>query len=215
MSLSPAQGTFTGNKYANGGIADNRRPMGLGNINNANLVFKRKYRWAFSVSPYCGGYIPEHYVKIASRPNLTIEETEINYLHGKMYIPGKATWETLTVTYYDVGGSDSGLGNLFRWLAGTFNFLDPRGLYQNSVRGTFGTQGYAASASLSLYDGCGGEMERWQMDHVWPQAINFGELDYSSSEEVTIELTLRFSECQYIPGCGVVIEPPCCTGCPA
>jgi hypothetical protein len=206
MALPQTQG----NRYRSGGGVD----MGLGALSSPNLAFKRKYRWSFLIQPHCGGIeIPEHFVKIAARPNISIEETEINFLNGKMWIPGKASWETLTVTYYDVGGADSGIGTLFQWLATTFNFLDPVGLHQSSFQGSPNSQGYAARAELKLYDGCGDTMETWIMDHMWPQAINFGELDYSSSEEVTIELTLRFSTCQYIPGCGVQIIPPCCGGC--
>jgi hypothetical protein len=50
------------------------------------------------------------------------------------------------------------------------------------------------------------------MSHVWPQAVNFGELDYSSSEEVTIEVTIRFSQVYYTNFCGGKVEP-CCAGC--
>lgn len=217
MSLATNIGTKTGNQYnSTFGTSFTRTPMGLGTIGNPDLVFKRKYRWSFTIKPYCSeiGIIPSAFVKLASRPNLTVEETEINFLHGKMYIPGKATWETLTVTYYDVGGKSSYGPELFRWLATTFNFLDPVGLQQSSRRGGAGsTQGYAAQGLLLLYDGCGSPMEEWSLDHMWPQAINFGELDFSSSEEVTIELTLRFSECRYTNICGRQIQPPCCGGC--
>lgn len=197
---------YVGGQYNSG----TGRPMGLGYIATEKITFKRKYRWSFFINTDCGTTIPESFVKIAARPNLSIEETEINFLNGKMWIPGKASWETLTVTYYDVGG-DNGVGALFQWLATTFNFLDPLGLHQSSRRG--GGSGYSATGYLNLYDGCGEVMEEWILSHMWPQAINFGELDYSSSEEATIELTLRFSECQYIPGCGVQIRKPCCGGC--
>lgn len=188
-------------------------PMGLGALAGPDLVFKRKYRWTFSVEPYCGQPIPSHFVKLASRPNLTIEETEINFLHGKMWIPGKGSWETITVTYYDVGNGGDGITGLFSWLATTYNFTDPVGLHQSSKRGNgFGSGGYSADGTLQLFDGCGMIMERWSLKHIWPQAINFGELDYSSSEEVTVELTLRYSEVEYTPFCGGSINP-CCAGC--
>lgn len=189
------------------------RDMGLGLLAGPDLVFKRKYRWTFEVQPYCSAAIPAHFVKLASRPNLTIEETEINFLHGKMFIPGKGTWETITVTYYDLGNAGNGITGLFSWLATVYNFTDPVGLHQSSKRGAgIGSRGYSADGVLQLYDGCGTPMEVWQLSHMWPQAINFGELDYTSSEEVTVELTLRYSEVTYTPLCGGSIKP-CCAGC--
>ena len=75
-------------------------PMGIGRLGFQNTVFKRKFRFTFELEDICGGKkVPKHYVKVASRPNLSIEETEINFLNAKTWIPGKASWETMTVTY--------------------------------------------------------------------------------------------------------------------
>jgi hypothetical protein len=200
--------------------------MGMGSIGNPGIIFKRKYRWTFSLET-CKGTIPEWQVKLAARPNISIEETEINFLHGKMYIPGKATWETITVTYYDLaninGGEGSSLtssGNpslIYDWLATVYNFADPVGLHQASSPGngtSGGGRGYSGTGSLYLYDGCGKGLEWWQLQQVWPQAINFGELDYSSSEEVTIELTLRYRNAKYKRLCPDGVVKPCeCAGC--
>jgi hypothetical protein len=199
-------------KYNNG-------QMGLGALANPNAVFKRKYRWTFKLNTPCGE-IPETIVKLASRPNLSIEETEINFLHGKMWIPGKASWETITVTYYDVVSGSADVVNLYNWLSSVYQFDKPNMLNQSSKRGSgfsgvlaTNATGYAANASLSLYDGCGTEMEKWELGHVWPQSINFGELDYSSSEEVTVELTLRYSEVNYTKSCGKPFVGCSCAGC--
>jgi hypothetical protein len=187
--------------------------MGLGILGEApDIVFKRKYRWTFKLKPYCTDEIPEAFVKLAARPNLSIEETEINYLHGKMWIPGKGTWEAVTVTYYDIG-NNPGITNLYSWLAGVYDFTDPVSLKQSSAKGNTGNPGYAGTGTLNLYDGCGTVMETWTLEGVWPQAINFGELDYSSSEEVTVELTLRFHAATYEAGCGTQFSPCACVGC--
>jgi len=188
--------------------------MGLGPLmTNPDIVFKRKYRWTFEIIPYCKNKaIPTYFVKLASRPNLTIEETEINYLNGKMWIPGKGTWETITVTFYDMSDGGVGITSLYSWLATTYDFTDPIGLKQSSKIGTPNSGGYSADGYLNLFDGCGTNMETWILSNMFPQAVNFGELDYSSSEEVTIEVTLRYAECQYENKCGGRVDP-CCVGC--
>jgi hypothetical protein len=201
----------------------NLTDMGMDVLGGNNVLFKRKYRWTLAIDTNCNaGKIPPYFVKLASRPNLTIEETEINFLNSKMYIPGKASWETITVTLYDLSGSDTSAGvtALYSWLATTFNFTQKGVPYSQSSlpgqRGGGGTSGngggYSATAFLDLYDGCGNNLENWQLDRVWPQAVNFGELDYSSSEEVTIELTLRYSEVKWTGFCSGTVDP-CCDGC--
>jgi len=186
-------------------------PMGMGELGGPNLVFKRKFRWTFAINGICSannagtsdGNVPASFVKLASRPNISIEETEINYLNAKTWIPGKATWETVTVTYYDVAAQ--GNQALYNWLASVFNFSDPTMSQQGKHR-----TAYSGTGVLTLYDGCGSAVEIWTMKDVWPQAINFGELDYSSSEEVTIELTLRYSQVSYESLCPAFTPVPCC-----
>ena len=198
-------------------MAGNLEGMGLGRLGGNDIVFKRKYRWTFEVKDICGGgKVPAHVVKLAARPNITIEETEINFLHAKTWIPGKGTWETISVTYYDIGGPGAAeMINLWTWLNSVYMFQNSTKLFQASRRGGPLGRGYAATGLLSLYDGCGIEMERWVLGDLWPQAINFGELDYSSSEEVTLELTLRYSEVDYKRFCPNIPIPECCTGCNA
>lgn len=189
--------------------------MGLGDIGGPNVIFKRKYRWTLAIDTACGRDIPPSFVKLAARPNLSLEETEINYLHGKMFIPGKATWETITVTYYDVStgaGNTDNIG-LYDWILSVYDFADVSGaMHQSSKVGGGLNLGYGGTGILNLYDGCGTPLETWVLKKMWPQSVNFGELDFSSSEEVTIEMTLRFSEVQYTNLCGAN-PTSCCAGC--
>lgn len=182
-------------------------PMGLGRLRNTTL--KRKFRWTFVVNNICkGGSIPASFVKLASRPNLSVEETEINYLNAKTWIPGKGTWETITVTYYDVGESD--MGPLFTWINSIYQ-IGPNALREQKQSSN--PKDYAATGILTLFDGCGNGVEKWTLFNLWPQAVNFGELDYSSSEEVTIELTLRYDSVEYQNCCGAFNLASCCTPC--
>jgi hypothetical protein len=132
-----------------------------------------------------------------------------------MWIPGKGTWDSLTVTYYDIGGDGAApMSTLWDWLASVYNFTDPTSLTQTSIRGEDGEQaGWAALGTLTMYDGCGTEMEIWTLKNLWPQSINFGDLDYGSSEEATLELTLRFSEAKFTPACGMAPPTAYCIGC--
>src|SRR5271170_6134358 len=78
------------------------QPMGIGKLGDPDIIMKRKFRWLFSITVCGGACVPPHYVKMASRPNVTIEQTEINFLNQKTWVPGKAAWDEITVTYLDV-----------------------------------------------------------------------------------------------------------------
>ncbi len=172
--------------------------MGLGSLGNSNLIFRRKFRWTFEVIDPLQYKTAPNWCKIASRPNLTIDEQEIHFLNGWMTIPGKGKWETMTVTYYD---TSEGLDNLFNWLVSVYEFNAPNP--QMHIRQASKPSEYAATCQLDMYDGCGNSMETWTLSRTWPQAVNFGELDYSSSEEQTIELTLRYAFVKLIRKCGI------------
>ena len=214
--------------------------MGIGPIGTTNnVIFKRKFRWTFEVINVCSGQedadndigggsnvgtVPAFYVKVASRPSITFDETEINFLQGKMFIPGKATFETITVTYYDIGPVNSGnILNLYNWIGSVYNFLgeptdanNQAGSWENPTMSAFsrGAGGYGGTGILKLYDGGGLPIEGWEIYDCWPQSVNFGDLDYSSSDECNIELTLRYTFAKWTNLCGVKQPDPCYTGCP-
>lgn len=191
--------------------------MGIGpvGVGDPNVVYKRKFRWTLEIlgTGGCKFRVPPYFVKVAARPNLSFEETEINFLNDKTWIPGKASWEAITVTYMDVAGyltGDAAGGNLglYDWLTNVFDFTAPTRKYMNSKR-----VNYAGEATLKLWDGCGSLLEVWIFEDAWPQAINFGDLDYSSSDTVDIELTLRYSQVHFEHRCPQWAYQSCCVGC--
>lgn len=191
--------------------------MGLGKIGYNSSVFKRKFRWTMAFENVCydGLTIPPSFVKAANRPSMTIEETEINFLNGKMWIPGKATLEASEITYYDVASETAAnaIAPLFTWLSTVYNFTNARSLEQSSAMGKRG--GYTAERGvLTMYDGCGDAIDKFTYLDPWPTSINFGDLDYSSNEECTIVLSMRYRNFEY-ERLGPCAPPftPLCSGC--
>lgn len=178
-------------------------PMGIGQLGAPNIIIKRKFRWTLEINTPCG-FIPKHYVKVAARPQLEIDETEINFLNATTWIPGKGKWQPLSITYIDT--TDSQMQGLYNWIATVYNFTDPVNLSNSEKAGWNGT------ALLTMYDGCGKPLEFWLLGSCWPQSINFGDLAYADSDEATIELTLRYSDVKYQGTCGPN-PSPCCMGC--
>lgn len=55
-------------------------------------IYKKRFEWKMSVD---GGESVK--IKITQRPTLNIEETQINFLNAKTWIPGKANWQDIHV----------------------------------------------------------------------------------------------------------------------
>lgn len=186
----------------------NSIPMGIGTIGSPDTTFKRKFRWTFAINGFCDNAknkVPESYVKVAARPSFEMEEVEINHLNAKMWIPGKATWNTISVSYYDVAAIE--MQPLWNWLATLYNFTDPINLTQAEKRD------WNATGILYMYDGCGTLIEGWEMQHMWPTEVNFGDVDYQSSDPCEIELTLRYSDVIYKSYCPAFTPQSCCSPC--
>ena len=97
--------------------------------------------------------------------------------------------------------------SLYNWLATVYDFTDPINLRQGEK------VDWAAVGLLSMYDGCGKLIETWEMKNMFPTAIDFGDVDYSSSEIATVELTLRYSDVSYRSYCPAFQPKGCCSGC--
>lgn len=184
--------------------------MGLGPIGQPNVILKRKFRWTLAIEFPCGK-IPTSTCRTAARPKLDIEENEINFLNAVTWLPGKAKWQPITVTYYDVANLEdpngSPLQGILNWIDTIYDLTNPTNLQMSEK------SGWAGTAILTMFDGCGTPIEGWQLGSVWPQSIDFGELDYSSGDYCTIDLTLRYSEVKYIPFCKGPTPTGCCGGC--
>jgi len=63
-----------------------------------------------------------------------------------------------------------------------------------------------------MYDGCGTIIEEWNMSGIFPENVDFGDLDYQDSGIMEVTLTLQYDHVQFTGGCQP--EPSgSCTGC--
>jgi hypothetical protein len=170
-------------------------PMGIGNVGAKGTILKRKFRFTLGITWGAGGNtIPTSYVKVAARPKLSFDSTEINFLNATTWIPGKAKWEPISITYIDVTAAT--MGPLLNWIATLYNFQDSTDLPMGDKTDWFGT------AIITSYDGCGNILETWTLGSCFPESVDFGDLAYADSEESTIELQLRYSEVSQAGSCG-------------
>lgn len=174
--------------------------MGIGTVGAENQIFKRKFRWVFSIDGQ-----QMWYAKVGARPNLTIDETEIHHLHERHMISGKPVWENLSLTIFDVKPTSTSLGGseekLHEWLNTVWKFSREIGAFDFMAMGDHDSE-YKQDLTIRMLDGHGEVMETWWLLGAWPQTVNWGDLDYSSSDTADVEITVRYDRAEFKSGEG-------------
>lgn len=125
------------------------------------------------------------WVSNASRPTITMQETEIPFINTSTWVVGRYIWEQISVTLRDPIGPSASQA-VMEWIR----------LASESVTGR---QGYAIAYKrdliLEMLDPTGTTVSQWILKNVMPVTSNFGELSYDDDSLATIELTLRPDYC--------------------
>lgn len=155
---------------------------------------KRGNRWMFKIpdiagdeSPGVDALPPEK----SARPSLSFKEMSAQHLTEEIFYPAKPDWKPITVSLYDLKRSRHPV--YFKWI---------EELYKVSL-GEFyepNAKKFIKECTLTLYDGCGNNIEQWIYEDCWPQSINFGSLDMSSSPILTCEITIRYARAYLLTG---------------
>lgn len=129
--------------------------------------------------------INEWYVSSASRPNVTINSTEIQFLNTSTYVAGRFVWNEINVTFRDPIGPSASQA-LMEWVR----------LHAESVTGRMGyAAGYKKDVELEMLDPTGVVVEKWILQGTFLTDVNFQDLDYSNDDLATIQAKLRMDRC--------------------
>lgn len=149
----------------------------------------RKFRWMFSIQPFIGESMFMLPPIKAARPNVSFKEYQAEHLNETIYFPGKPEWATFDVTLYDIKCEEN---PIYEWL----NLLyspDPKDdYYQPSISETPGGLGYKTLAQINMLDGCGNTIESWIYMNAYPSKIDWGDVDMSNNEFLSVDLTIRY-----------------------
>lgn len=155
-------------------MADMLRPVPV------DLEPKRKNRWVIEFP--VGTDIAEWMCQTSNRPTATINDVEIDYMNTKTYVAGKATFETIDITFIDVIGPSTGQ-KVMDWI-------------RECIEYSTGRMGYAVNykkqLSLKMLDPAGQTVEKWTLEGAFVTTANFGDLDMASDDIADITITVRF-----------------------
>lgn len=135
-----------------------------------------------------------------TRPNLTFESMEIPIYNSKVYLAGKHTWSTISITMRDdASGEVQKL--VGEQLQKQFDFMEQA----SAVSGV----DYKFRTKIEILDGGNGNLvpnvlETWELLGCFVTEANYNTLAYATSEPVTISLTVQYDNAIQSPlGTGV------------
>jgi hypothetical protein len=126
--------------------------------------------------------IESYIIKTASRPTFTSEPILLDHINVQRKIKGKSTWDDINITLYDPI-VPSGAQQVMEWIRSSHESLT-------------GRDGYAAfykkDITFYLLGPVGDKVEQWTLKGAFITSANFGEMDWSTNDPVSIELQLSY-----------------------
>lgn len=137
---------------------------------------KRAFEWILELDG-----IDAFTAKTFVRPQKNHEDIIIDYVNQKRFLAGKGEWQEMELVLYDPI-EPSAAQKVVDWM---------RLVHDDEV----GRMGYSAmykrNFALKMLDPQGNVVEKWTIKGAWPKNVNFGNLDYSSSDAITVTCTIR------------------------
>jgi len=142
-----------------------------------NFEPKMKNRYVMEIDT-----IPSYLVKAMNRPTIQFETIALDHINVKRKLQGKGDWQDITITLYDPI-VPSAAQKVMDWIR----------LGHESITGRRGyADFYKKDITFYLLGPVGDKIEQWTLKGAFIQQANFGELDFTSNEVATIELTLAY-----------------------
>ena len=123
-----------------------------------------------------------------SRPNMSHEEVIVDSYNSKMYLAGKHTWEPVTIVFRDDMNS-----HVIKQIGQQLNKQVDHNDQASARAGT----GYKFSVTIETLDGQNGanspeSFDTWELQGCYIQNVQYGELNYATSDMVQVTLQLRY-----------------------
>lgn len=126
--------------------------------------------------------VPSFMVKAGNRPTLQFDDITLDHINVKRKLKGRADWQDVQITMYDPI-VPSGAQAVMEWVR----------LSHEAVTGREGySDFYKKDVTLQMLGPVGDIVEEWVLKGAYIKQANFQSLDWSSSDPMTIDVTLRY-----------------------
>lgn len=172
--------------------------------NQGLLMPKLQYRFRVNFLNFgidaAGGLQLTKQVIDCARPQLQFQEITIPVYNSTLYLAGKHSWQAVTVNVRD-DASGTVARAVGQQLQKQVDFVEQA----SAATG----QDYKFQMNIDILDGGNGAaaprvLEAWELYGCFLQSVNYGSLNYGTSDPATIAMTLRYDNAIQSPiGSGV------------
>jgi hypothetical protein len=164
--------------------------------NTTTIMPKLQYR--FRVTFIGEGFTstPTRSVMSAGRPSLTHDPVTIDAYNSRIYLAGKHTWNEVTIMFRD--DVDSAV---LRELNGQLNRQVDHANQSSSRAGS----AYKFQTLVETLDGGNpnpGVLDKYELAGCYISGIQYGDLNYATSDQITFNVTLRYDNCEIFDAAG-------------
>jgi hypothetical protein len=180
---------------------------GIAGVGNGILHPKHKNRWR-ALFVGLGGTlgassgVPNELSMQATtvtRPSLSYEEVQLDRYNSRAYVAGKHTFEACNMTVED-DVTNKASNAIQTQLERQQRLIGASGPWLNTEATAYG---YKFGMLVEMLDGNETVVESWKYEGCFLSAVDWTDLDYSTGEKVTINLTIRFDHARQILIAGV------------
>jgi len=163
---------------------------------SANSAPKRNFRFLVML-----GADVVWWAKTVKVPSYDVAEVEHSFLDNKFYFPGRVSWTDVSMTLVDPVSPDA-VKKTNEYVIGNNPNNPNYKVKQESDMETTVSKAKAVAAlgsvTIMVLDADGDSIETWTLQNAWIKSVSYGDLDYSSDDLRTIELSIRYdwAECE-------------------
>lgn len=129
--------------------------------------------------------------KQVSQTGMTVEDIEVNRGNDKVFYPGKATPEELVITFDNLYLKEVA-NNLWLWFQSTYDPMTGELTKNAAPQGANGGTFKANQLQTLMLDGGVNPHSAMNYYGVYPKSYKLAELNYSTNDFHTIEVTFRY-----------------------
>ena len=172
------------------------------------LMPKLKYRFRVVFIGAGNGLMPgantfTSQIVSVGRPQLQHQAVELDVYNSKIYVAGKHTWSPISITVRD--DVSNSVTSLISAQLG-------RQMDHANQSGPLAGANYKFGMLIQTLDGSQddvtGVIDTWSLNGCFLQDVQFGDMDYSASDAVTIQMTVQYDAADYQIGNAVVPNLP-------
>tara|TARA_Y100000592_G_scaffold101133_1_gene185835 strand:+ start:1173 stop:1742 length:570 start_codon:yes stop_codon:yes gene_type:complete len=138
------------------------------------------------------------WAKTVTTPSFDVSETEHDYLDNKYYFPGRVTWSEVSMTLVDPISVDAVAQTNKIIVDSGYAIKDGPTTTKSTIskakssNAAVSTIAPLANVKIEVLDADGVVVERWTLKGAFIKSAKYGDLDYSSDDLRTVELSLRY-----------------------